>query len=207
MKKINISLFIIASLIVVAAAYYSCYIYGMAVCKKNISSISANDNIDMSNRVFKLYQDAQNSYEIYYPADLYVEGSGAFRVGFNMRSGDTSTDMALFAVTISTTTFKSTREWLDSLPKGNPTKEGYKEAMWIGDTAVVEQYLSIDVVDDNGKPILGREVSGVQVANGKLYKIVDAPGHTDTETRIDQTLAEAIGSFNTFSPPTGTPIE
>jgi len=129
-------------------------------------SAQTNEQPQNNAQQLKKYINKQFGYSFEYPKTFtsIQEQNNSVTLAAN------ESDHWAYDVSVSTSSFKSTQEWLDAQPKGSATSAGYEPVLQIGDDFIlVSEYV---VIDYNGKkPIYGKHLLVIAVRDGKLFKI------------------------------------
>lgn len=121
----------------------------------------------------KIYTNTYLGVSLTYPA-IYDNISSPEESSGNIRFGTKDAqDLSGFSVTVTSTSFTTTADWINAQPKGGPSRPGFEPVLWMDDAptgkALIAEYVIVD--QDGKKPIYGRILSGIFVRNEKLFKI------------------------------------
>lgn len=121
----------------------------------------------------KTYTNAALNVSLIYPS-MYNDVSSSREslgfIGFGIKDAQ---DLSGFGVSVTSTSFTTTADWINAQPKGSPSRPGFEPVLWLDDApngkAILAEYIVVD--QDGKKPIYGRVLSGVLVQNKKLFKV------------------------------------
>lgn len=143
------------------AAGYFWKAHSKAIVSINTEEQSQNDGQQMKTYVSKklgLSFKYPKSYTSIHEQDNHVT-----------LSADESDHWA-YELSVTTTSFNTTQEWLDAQPKGSATSTGYEPVLRIGDNIILASVYV--VVDYNGnKPIYGKYLAAITIQNGILLEM------------------------------------
>ncbi|MBP7005900.1 hypothetical protein KBB27_02135 [Patescibacteria group bacterium] len=121
----------------------------------------------------KTYTNTTLNVSLIYPStydDVSSSRESSGFIGFGIKGVQ---DLSGFGVTVTSTSFATTADWINAQPKGSPSRPGFEPVLWLDDApngkAILAEYIVVD--QDGKKPIYGRVLSGVLVRNGKLFKV------------------------------------
>lgn len=147
----------------------------------------------------RVYLNDRLGFSVEYPSSLSLIEESDNAVSFNHSSDEPWG----FGIRVEPTSFVSTKEWLNAQPKASASSAGYEPILFLNSsdhgTLVVAEYLIVD--HDGETPIYGKVMQGVQVGNGKLYKIL-----YKNQYRLDQIpempsdIAALMSSFRVSNP-------